>query len=206
MGLSPAPLKRVLLAIKLVGVSAGIVVSLAIYSAKNTPDYENVLVPVEKIVVPSVVAPALLASPLRLKIPKIEVNAVIEYVGLNTDGAMGVPKDPADVAWFNLGARPGEVGSAVIAGHYGWRNNIPAVFDDLHKLRPGDTLVIEDDRGASTTFVVRESRRYDPTADASEIFLQSDGIAHLNLVTCEGVWNVATDSYSRRLVVFTDKQ
>jgi hypothetical protein len=72
--------------------------------------------------------------PVRLKIPSINVDAPIEYVGLTSDGAMDVPKGHVKVAWFNLGPSPGEIGSSVIAGHYGWKNNIPAVFDNLHKL------------------------------------------------------------------------
>lgn len=144
--------------------------------------------------------------PTRLKIPSINVNAPVEYVGLTQDGAMDVPQERANVAWFNLGQRPGENGSAVIAGHYGWENMEESVFDDLHKLRKGDKLYIEDEKGEVITFVVRESRRYDPDADASEVFGSSDGKAHLNLVTCEGVWDKVSKTYSKRLVVFADKE
>ena len=143
--------------------------------------------------------------PMRLKIPSINVDASVEYVGLTPDGAMDVPKERVDVAWFNLGPRPGESGSAVIAGHYGWKNKRGSAFDDLHKLRKGDELFIEDDNGVIISFVVREIRRYNPKADASFVFGSGDGDAHLNLVTCEGVWDEASNSYPERLVVFTDK-
>lgn len=144
--------------------------------------------------------------PIQLKIPRIRVGATFESVGVTPQGAMGVPKGPAGVAWFSLGARPGEVGSAVVSGHYGWKNGIPAVFDNLYKLRPGDKLYVEDEKGVVTTFVVRELRRFGEHADASEVFTSRDGKAHLNLVTCEGVWNKSAKSYSKRLVVFTDKE
>lgn len=78
--------------------------------------------------------------PVRLKIPRINVNALVEYVGLTSDGAMDVPKGPAEVAWYKLGSRPGEIGSAVIAGHSGWKNNKKAVFDNLNKLKKGDKI------------------------------------------------------------------
>lgn len=141
--------------------------------------------------------------PLRLKIPTLNVDAAIEDVGLTTAGAMDVPQRPNDVAWFNLGARPGEPGSAVLAGHRDWYNGKKAVFYDLHKLRPGETMSIEDDLGQSATFVVREIRVYDAKADAPKVFA-ADAIAHLNLVTCIGAWNISKKSYSQRLVVFTD--
>ncbi len=144
--------------------------------------------------------------PVRLKIPKINVDAGIEYVGLTSDGAMGAPKSRDDVAWFELGPRPGENGSTVIAGHYGWRGGKTSVFDDLSKLREGDKLYIEDNKEAIISFVVREIRDYDLKTDTSEVFESNDGKSHLNLVTCEGVWDNVSGSYSKRLVVFADKE
>jgi LPXTG-site transpeptidase (sortase) family protein len=150
---------------------------------------------------------SIVGLPTRLKIPAIDVDAPIEYVGLAPDGAMGIPKGPSDVGWYELGPRPGEDGSAVMAGHYGtWKNGQGSVFDNLHKLNQGDKIYIVDDKGMTTTFVVRESRRYDPKADAAEVFTASDEKPHLNLITCEGAWNKASKSYPQRLVVFADKE
>ena len=148
-----------------------------------------------------------LGLPIRLKIPKVNVNAVIKHVGLTPQGAMDAPKGPADVAWFNLGPRPGDSGSAVISGHYGrWKTGEGSVFDNLNKLIKGDKIYVENEKGEITTFVVRESRSYGLNADASDVFGSSDGKAHLNLITCEGVWDKVGKTYSNRLVVFTDKE
>jgi LPXTG-site transpeptidase (sortase) family protein len=144
--------------------------------------------------------------PTRIEIPKISVDAAIEYVGLTPQGAMAVPTGPTSTAWFDLGPRPGENGSAVIAGHEGWKDGIRAVFDDLYKLRAGDEVYVKDEEGATTTFVVRDVRTYGQNGDASDVFGSSDGKAHLNLITCEGIWNAAEKSYSNRLVVFADKE
>ena len=144
--------------------------------------------------------------PVLLKIPAININAPFEYVGLTSDGAMDVPKGPADVGWFNLGPRPGENGSAVIAGHSGWKNGVSASFDNLYKLKKGDKIYVEDRKGIITTFVVRESKKYNPSADASNVFISNDGKSHLNLITCTGIWNKIWKSHSDRLVVFTDKE
>lgn len=144
--------------------------------------------------------------PVRLKITGINVDAVVESVGLTSAGLMDVPKNSADVAWYNLGQRPGENGSAVMAGHYGLKNGRAPVFDNLYKLLPGDKLYVEDDKGIIISFVVRESRSYDPSADASAVFSSNDGRSHLNLITCEGPWDKTAKSYSKRLVVFTDKK
>lgn len=145
--------------------------------------------------------------PMHLKIPVISVDSAIEYVGVTPSGDMDVPKNPDDVAWYKLGVRPGENGSAVIAGHFGTlKNGKGSVFDNLYKLRKGDKVYIEDDKGVITTFVVRESRRYEPNADATAVFISNDGKPHLNLITCEGVWDEVSKSYPTRLVVFTDKE
>ncbi len=145
--------------------------------------------------------------PIRLKIPKIRVDAAIESVGLTPEGAVGIPKGPTTVAWFNLGPRPGDNGSAIISGHYGpWRGGIPTVFNNLYKLRPGDKIYIKDSLGVTTAYVVRELRAFGQNDDVPIVFGSSDGQAHLNLVTCQGIWNKAKKSYSERLIVFTDKE
>jgi len=145
------------------------------------------------------------ALPVRLKIPSIYIDAPIEYVGITPDGAMDAPKGPVGVAWFNLGPRPGENGSSVIAGHYGWKNNTPAVFDNLHELNKGDKISVEDERGVTTTFAVREIRTYNKDEAAPDVFVSYDDKAHLNLITCAGVWNKSEKKFSERLVVFADK-
>lgn len=142
----------------------------------------------------------------RLRIPQINVDAPIEQVGLTSDGIMDSPIGPDETGWYSLGPKPGDSGSAVIDGHSGWKNNIPAVFDNLHKLSKGDKIYVENEKGAVVTFVVREIRKYNPTADASDVFWSTDGKAHLNLITCEGTWDKISRSSSQRLIVFADKK
>lgn len=140
--------------------------------------------------------------PVRLKISKIGVTAAIEYVGTSPTGEMGSPSNANTVGWFYPGSIPGKKGNAVIAGHSDGENGEVGVFADLHKLQKGDELEIEDGAGKIITFVVRESRNYDP-GQADEVFRQNDS-SHLNLVTCNGAWDSVEKSYKKRLVVFAD--
>jgi LPXTG-site transpeptidase (sortase) family protein len=140
--------------------------------------------------------------PARLEIPSINVDTAIEDVGVTSGGAMGVPSNTYDVGWFDLGPRPGEKGSAVIAGHFDGKNGEVGVFKNLYKLKKGDKLYIKDDKGKTISFAVSKSRLYDP-GYAKEVFSISSS-AHLNLITCDGVWNGIKKSYSKRLVVFAD--
>lgn len=193
-------LQRKPLIISILGTIASIGLLLFLTPHAPVQEYRGSMMPVEQVEQFSA------GFPVRLVIPVIDVDDFIEYVGRTPDGAMDVPKDPANVAWYMRGEKPGETGSAVIAGHSGWANGRPAAFDHLYKLKKGDKIYIEDDKGVVSTFVVRETRNYDPAADASGVFGSTDGGAHLNLITCGGVWDPVEQASPNRLVVFTDKE
>ncbi len=144
-----------------------------------------------------------LPTPVRLVIPKIGVNAMIESVGLTPAGAMDIPKDQFNVAWYNRGPRPGEQGSAVIDGHLDGENQTEAVFKDLKTVEIGDTVEVIDDQGHQTVFVVRKTKLYQANDDTTEIFKDTSG-RYLNLITCAGRWNSDRHDYEERLVVFTE--
>ena len=142
--------------------------------------------------------------PVRLIIPSINVDAKIIYVGLAPDGSVGVPAGPDEVAWFGLGPRPGASGSSVITGHFGpWKNGAHSVFDNLNKLKSGDIIYIEDDKGKQIPFTVDHSHIYPNDAIVPEVF-SKDGGARLNLITCNGEWLAGQETYTNRLVVFSD--
>jgi LPXTG-site transpeptidase (sortase) family protein len=144
-------------------------------------------------------------SPVRLVISKIHVDAPVDKMGLTSQGFMEAPAGPKNVGWFSLGVRPGEIGSAVIAGHYGrWKTGSGSVFDHLNTLKKGDMISVSDDTGATIVFTVRELRQYDKNGSSEDVFSSTDGKAHLNLVTCEGTWDPVLKTYSNRLVVFSD--
>lgn len=146
-------------------------------------------------------------QPTRLKIPKINVDAVVDSMTMLPDGSMQAPSGPTNVGWFKLGPHPGEAGSAVIDGHYGrWKDGESSVFDNLNKLGKGDVMYVIDDKGQSIAFVVRESRMFGKDQDASSVFRVTDGKAHLNLITCQGTWKQDQKTYSERLIVFADKK
>ena len=140
--------------------------------------------------------------PIRLIIPKINVDALIEYMGVTAIGAMDVPNTAVNVGWFKLGPQPGERGSAVIAGHFDGKNGEAGVFINLYRLKQGDKIYVENNKKTSIAFVVREIRIYDP-GYANSVFSTSES-AHLNLITCDGAWDGAKKSYDKRLVVFAD--
>lgn len=203
MKLSKIRSKRTLLTATLAGMA--ITPAFMFIPSLKTP-VQNYSAPTEENITIPKIEEELSQLPVRITIPVLNIDSIVEYVGVTALGEMDVPKGPTSTAWFELGPRPGELGSAVISGHFGWKNGIPAVFDNLHKIKTGDKIYVTDNKGTNTSFVVREIRSYDQNADASLVFGSNDGKSHLNLVTCQGVWDKNLKSYSNRLVVFADKE
>ncbi len=172
------------------------------------------------IAVPSVIAsstipaaPAAAAAsgtglPMRMIIPTLNVVANVQFNGLKPDFTLEVPTNVTDVGWFTGSVRPGQQGVSIVTGHVAQiRNSVatkPGVFFNLNMLKPGDKLYVINDKGETTTFVVRELRTYDAAADSKDVFTSGDNGTHLNLITCEGVWDQSQLEFSQRLVVFTD--
>jgi sortase (surface protein transpeptidase) len=142
-------------------------------------------------------------APITLRIPKIGVNAPVESVGLDPSGAMATPTTPFRVAWFDGGPLPGQPGNAVIDGHLDSRIYGMAVFWNLGKLVPGDTVEVEMPGQRWLTFVVERVAVYPyDAAPLDQIFGPSD-VPHLNLITCSGVFDRSSHNYDRRRVVYT---
>ncbi len=142
--------------------------------------------------------------PARLRIPAIGVDAGVEHVGKTADGAMDVPKNVWNVAWYEPGYKPGNPGNAVIAGHLDGYNLPAAVFFNLRRLQAGNKIYITDNNGHEKVFEVYESQVINSSADGSilnKIFGPADE-SHLNLITCNGSWDAKNQNYNQRLIVY----
>lgn len=139
--------------------------------------------------------------PYKLSIPKLGVNAGVLALGTNPKGEMAAPTTLYQTSWYNKGARPGQTGSTVIAGHYGAPNQV-GVFRNLPQLKSGDKVTITTAEQPYTYVVYKVATINQGNADLQEIFNKRDG-TYLNLITCFGAWNAATFSYNQRTVVYT---
>lgn len=142
--------------------------------------------------------------PLTLTIPSIGVTAPVEQVGLDDKKAMDVPKNVDGVGWYNLGTKPGDLGSAVVAGHMDKVTGEPAVFYDLEKVKIGDEILVMDEKQIQYRFKVTGSYSFPfDKLPLTEIFASTDK-SRLNLITCGGEWDAKKKNYSNRLVVYTE--
>ncbi|MEO8745545.1 MAG: class F sortase [Candidatus Dormiibacterota bacterium] len=138
-------------------------------------------------------------TPSRLVIPKINVDAVIEARGLDSQRNMETPTDFRDVAWYKLGPSPGQPGNALINGHVNWWTG-DAVFTKLGQLRTDDEVTVLRADGLPVHFKVTGTQTVDANARIAALFAPSP-VATLTLITCTGVWNPLTQSDTRRLIV-----
>lgn len=142
--------------------------------------------------------------PVKLIISKLNIDTNIESVGLDVDSAMDVPKDPQNVAWYNLGYYPGQVGNAVISGHFDDPNGNPAVFYDLITLKPGDEIKTIDAKNKEKSFIVAEVKTYSyMDFPLLEVF-GAHNLSRLNLITCWGKWDAEQKTYLERVVVYSE--
>ena len=140
-------------------------------------------------------------TPVRLYVPKLKIDAPIEHVGKNNQGNMAVPGGYDRVAWYMLGSRPGEEGSAVLAAHLDNSLGMKAVFAELGKLEVGDIFYVEDKEGQVMRFRVTDLATYDYDYAPTHELFRAEGDSIIRLITCDGAWNADRKSYQNRLVV-----
>lgn len=145
-------------------------------------------------------ASASTAPPVRISIPAIGVDTDLVGLDRGADGWIQAPADYDAVGWYEKGVLPGEVGPAVIAGHVDSPTG-PAVFIDLPRLTPGDTIAIERADGSTADFVVTGLQTVEKDNFPTESIYAPTPTPQLRLVTCAGAWDPASGHYVDNLVV-----
>ena len=141
------------------------------------------------------------AVPVSIGIPRLHVFSRLEDLGVDEDGVMEVPADPANAGWYELGPSPGALGPAVVAGHVTW-NQAPAVFFRLAELRPGDVVQVTRTDGVVAVFEVTRVERYPKSAFPTDVVFGAIDHAGLRLITCGGDYEQAAHRYSDNVVAF----
>ncbi len=140
-------------------------------------------------------------TPSRLRIESIAVDAPIAGVGLGRDGSMSVPDNLWVSGWLSSSSRPGQTGTAVIAGHRGI--GTPALFSHLENLRPGDRIHVSDASGGELVYEVTGVASLDLSVASQLQVFGPTAQMELVLITCIGRYSPSTSTYDHRLVVFS---
>ncbi|MFI1506712.1 class F sortase [Streptomyces sp. NPDC020597] len=156
------------------------------------------------VVLPPAVEPLGAALPRRVDIPELGVQAPVVARGLDRDGAVDPPPfDQAGVVgWYAGGAKPGARGAALLVGHVDTETR-PAVFYKLSTLRGGETVRVVRDDGKVAEFTVDDVEvvprdRFDARLAYGA---HRTGRAELRLITCGGVFDRSSHSYTANVIV-----
>ena len=190
----------------IIGIIAGVVLGVTLTDARHHINKGNTAIQaLQTKQLPTQPSKATVAPgiPISITIPKINVHAAVESVGMDSLGRMDVPRSADDTAWYSPGYKPGMNGSAVIDGHLDRVTGAPAVFWNLKLLGVGDQIIITENDGQKYIFAVDHIIRYPyNNFPIKEVFGASQ-TPLLNLITCNGVWDKNTKNYSDRLVVYS---
>ncbi|MFE6332666.1 class F sortase [Streptomyces sp. NPDC057798] len=144
------------------------------------------------------------ASPQRLDIPGLGVQAPVVARGLDAQGAVDPPpfEQPGIVGWYAAGAAPGARGTALMVGHVDTETR-PAVFYRISALKPGATVRVLRDDGRVAEFTVDDVQVVTRELfDARQAYgPREPGRAELRLITCGGTFDRASRSYTANVVV-----
>ncbi|MEW2384597.1 class F sortase [Micromonospora sp. NPDC047707] len=142
------------------------------------------------------------AEPVEVRIPAIGVRARLVPVGADARGELEVPPldRPGIAGWYRHGVTPGETGNAVVVGHVDTTAG-PAVFFDLGRLRPGDTVRIARADRSVATFAVDGVAAYPKEQFPTALVYGPSSAAGLRLVTCGGRFDPDRRSYVDNVIV-----
>lgn len=121
--------------------------------------------------------------PVGVSVPRLGITVSVVEIGLS-DGALVPPSDPQLLGWWGSGAEPGaRRGTAVITGHTVSTGG--GALDDLHRLAPGDRVVVTTDAGRIRYEVTAVARYAKPSLArfAEQVFSQAVP-GRLLVVTC----------------------
>jgi len=167
---------------------------------------------VTRVVVPRVVAPTDVATPVveaahmarsvpvRLQIPAIGVDSELMALALKGDGTMEVPPEGFPAGWYTGAPTPGELGPAIIAGHVDWTG--PGVFYHLRNLKPDDQVSVTRADGSVAVFVVTRVEQFPKDEFPTDLVYGDIDVAGLRLITCGGSFNRAVGHYEDNIVAF----
>ncbi|MFF2205705.1 class F sortase [Streptomyces sp. NPDC058145] len=143
------------------------------------------------------------ATPTRLLIPKISVDAPFTPLSLASTGQLQPPPaaDTNLVGWYVDGVTPGEKGTAIIAGHVDTVTSA-AVFANLYELGRGDRFTVDRADGQKAEFVVDDTETFAKDAFPSDRVYADADRPEVRLITCAGDYDHTVRDYTDNLVVF----
>ena len=137
----------------------------------------------------------------RVQIPSIGVDAAVEPLERDASGVLLPPVEWEDAGWYRAGVLPGQVGPAVIAGHLDTTLR-EAVFVHLKQLVAGDQVTVTMSDGSTATYAVDRAIDVEKKTFPTEEVYGPTPDPQLRLITCNGPFDDAANTYANNYVVF----
>ncbi|WP_306321751.1 MULTISPECIES: class F sortase [unclassified Streptomyces] len=150
----------------------------------------------------SAAAPLPPSPPDRVRIPSIEVDAPLMGLALTRSGSLDVPPPSRKnlAGWYEAGTKPGERGTAVVAGHVDNAHG-PSVFYSLGSLKRGASIEVDRRDGSVAEFTVDAVEVYDAKHFPDTKVYGAARRPELRVITCGGPYSRKT-GYQGNVVVF----
>jgi hypothetical protein len=144
-------------------------------------------------------------APVRLVIPALGVDSVVDPVGVAPDGQMALPDDVDRVGWYRFGPVPGLDGSAVIAGHVDDREQGIGALAPLRAVAVGTEVLVTGADGTTTRWRVVSRELITKQVLPLERLFTRTGPPRLTLITCGGPFLPVYRSYRDNVVVVAEQ-
>lgn len=123
--------------------------------------------------------------PMTMSAPTIGVSGPLK----ETVARGGVVNPPTKTLAWVKGydrVRPGEIGTAVIAGHV-VDGKAPDIFANLDKIAQGDAVTVVDVQGKARTYTVTRTRvaTKDEVSHEPEVWGENTTVRRIALITCD---------------------
>lgn len=143
------------------------------------------------------------SAPRIINIPSQNVKARVIKQAMAADGTLQAPKNIYDTGWYQDSSKPGQGGAVLIDGH-ATGPTAAGVFDNLDKLKAGDTITVERGDGVVFSYAVdKVDIMPSGNVDMKSLLLPvTKGTSGLNLISCTGAYDAKTNTYADRVLVF----
>jgi hypothetical protein len=148
-------------------------------------------------------APAVGAAPVRLRIRRIHLDRTVSRMGMNK--LAGLPRSLSldEVAWLAGTSIPGRPGTMALLGHSNFSDE--GAFSQLGSVAPGDLVHVTDASHRTHVYVVKAVRSF-PKAELPDQLWSPQPDPTLAMITCSGPMDPSTGLHANNLLVWAVAQ
>lgn len=145
--------------------------------------------------------------PRILTIESLGVKARVFEVGTDGRGQPQLAKNSYDAGWYNVGTLPGAPGAVVLSGACTGTVG-KGIFNKLHELTKGASIVIEDGDGMLYSYSVSYAETVPvDSVDMTTVLRPTYGTTRgLSLIGCAGTYDTKTNDFSNRVIVYARQE